>query len=98
MWPFAKRRRFPFREAPHTAALTCCHVLDGAAILRVTHDAEDGMWQFLCGKEHPVSEARVISLQEAYALDPSLGKLAAMPCGGVAVRGSRKEKWQISQT
>ena len=98
MWPFGKRRRFPFRDAPDAAVLTCCHVLDGAAILRVTHDAEDGMWQFLCGGEHDVSEARVIALQEAYALDHSVGKLADIPCGCVAMRRSKKAKWQISQT
>ena len=95
MWPFG--RRFPFREAPETAVITCCHVMAGAPILRVTHDEEDGMWQFLCGGEHDASEARVIALQEAYALDASLGKLVKMPCGCVAQRRSKNGKWQISE-
>ncbi len=95
MWPFG--RRFPFREAPDTAALTCCHVLAGAPILHVTHDAEDGMWQFLCGGEHDASEARVIALREAYALDASVGQLAKMPCGCAAQRSSKRGKWQISE-
>ena len=94
-WPF--RRRFPFWDAPNTMSIACCHVLDGAPILRVTHDAEDGMWQFLCGSEHDASQARVIALQEAYALDASIGELAGMPCGCIAVRRNRKAKWQISQ-
>ncbi len=79
------------------AALTCCHVLDGAPILRVTHDAEDGMWQFLCGGEHNANEARVVALREAYALDNSVDKLADMPCGCVAVRSSKAAKWQVSK-
>ena len=95
MWPF--RRRFPFREAPDTAVITCCHVMDGAPILRVTHDAEDGMWQFLCGGTHEDSEARVIALQEACVLDATLGALAKRPCGCVAQRSSAKAQWQISK-
>lgn len=93
MWPF--RRRFPFREAPDTTAFTCCHVLTGATILRVAHDADDGAWQFLCGGEHVASEARVIALQEAYALDAAIGQLAKLPCGCVAQRSSKTGKWQI---
>ena len=96
MWPF--RRRFPFREAADTAAITCCHVLDGAPVLRVTHDAEDGMWQFLCGGSHEESEARVIALKEACDLDASLCRLAKMPCGCVAQRSGRGAQWQITRT
>lgn len=90
-------RRFPFRDAPDTLSIACCHVLKGAPILRVTHDAEDGMWQFLCGSAHDVSQARVIALQDAWELDASIGKLTGMSCGCIAVRENRKEKGQISQ-
>ncbi len=95
MWPFG--RRFPFREAPDTAVITCCHVLAGAPILRVTHDAEDGMWQFLCGGEHDASDARVIALKEAHALDASVGQLAKMPRGCAAQRSIKRGKWQTSE-
>ena len=91
------RRRFPFRERSDTAALACCHVLDGAPVLRVTHDVEDGMWQFLCGSEHDADQARVIALQEACDLVDSVGELADMPCGCIAIRRNTKEKWQIIQ-
>ena len=93
MWPFG--RRSPFRETLDTAVITCCHVMAGAPILRVAHDAEDGMWQFLCGGEHDDSEARVIALKEACALDASIGQLANMPCGCVAQRNRPNGKWQI---
>ena len=39
------------------------------------------MWQFLCGKEHTTDDARIVSLEEVYALDPSIGEVADMPCG-----------------
>ena len=45
--------KFPFSEPENTAVITCCHIIDnGADILYVSHDAEDGMWQFLCGGTH----------------------------------------------
>ena len=43
--------KFPFYDAPNTATITCCHILEnGEPILYVSHDEDDGMWQFLCGK------------------------------------------------
>lgn len=89
--------RFPFADSPDTAAITCCHVLAGTPILRVTHDAEDGMWQFLCGQPHGTDEARVISLKEAFSLDASLQKIARMSCGCIAERESAKGRWIISR-
>ena len=45
--------KFPFYDAPNTATITCCHILEnGEPILYVSHDEDDGMWQFLCGKAH----------------------------------------------
>lgn len=71
--------RFPFRDSPNTVTIACAHIIENQApILHVTHD-EDGMWQFLCGHSHDMSEARVVSLQEVYALDPSIAQLADMP-------------------
>ncbi len=47
------KRLTPFADAPDTAVITCCHVTDdGAPVLYVSHDEDDGMWQFLCGGEH----------------------------------------------
>lgn len=39
------------------------------------------MWQFLCGKEHTTDDARIVSLEEVCALDPSIDEVADMPCG-----------------
>ena len=41
---------FPFYDSPDTATIICCHILERQApILYVSHDEDDGMWQFLCG-------------------------------------------------
>ena len=87
---------FPFSDKPNTAVITCLHVLNHERpILHVTHD-EDGDWQFLCGEEHRVDEARVIALDEAYELDRSVGKLAEMADGHSADRKDESSDWIIS--
>jgi len=56
--------KFPFYDAPNTATITCCHILEnGEPILYVSHDEDDGMWQFLCGKAHETDEAKLVSLK-----------------------------------
>ena len=89
---------FPFDDAPNTAVITCCHIVDeNMPILHVCHDKEDGMWQFLCGKSHDTSEGRVVSLHEMYAHEPSIAQLAAMPCGYIADRQDINTAWDIQK-
>ena len=87
---------FPFKEAPNTACLVCKHVLDKKSpILYVSHDEDDGIWQFLCGCEHKEEDARIVSLLEIFMLDPSVGKLVDMHCGCNAFRKSEKEDFDF---
>ena len=68
--------KFPFYDAPNTATITCCHILEnGEPILYVSHDEDDGMWQFLCGKAHETDEAKLVSLKSVFDLDNSVGIL-----------------------
>ena len=49
--------KFPFYDSPDTATIICCHILERQApILYVSHDEDDGMWQFLCGETHETDE------------------------------------------
>jgi hypothetical protein len=86
-------KEFAFDEAPNTAAFTCKHVLDGCAILLVSHD-DDGSWQFLCGADHATAEGRIICLEEAVLLGPEVNQLAGLRCGWQAVRSSVAETWR----
>lgn len=88
------RLRFPFREAENLAVFTTVHVLNGKPILRVTHDADDGAWQFLCATTSSEQDARVVALRHVYALDPSVGELADLPLGWAALRESPSAPWQ----
>lgn len=91
---------FPFLEPdePNTAAIICCHVLEqGAPILYVFHDDDDGMWQFLCDKEHEESDGRVVGLDCVYGLDHTIAEIAAMPCGYYAKRNDLQSQWVVKK-
>ena len=85
---------FPFADEPDMATIVCSHVLSGERpILYVSHDEDDGMWQFLCGEEHTEDEARIVSLMSAFELDKSVGILSDMPCGCYAERKTIDDNW-----
>lgn len=87
---------FPFDDTPDTAVITCCHILeDNAPILHVSHDADDGMWQFLCGGCHDEGEGRIVSLHLIYRRDAAVAKIARMPCGYTADRRHPEADWEI---
>ena len=85
---------WPFSDARNTASITTRQVLEGAPILLVTHDAEDGGWQFLCGTTDDPADARVVGLGRMYGRDPTLGELADLPEGWRAHRASPGLPWQ----
>ena len=90
--------KFPFNEPKNTAVLTCNHILENAAdILYVSHDEDDGMWQFLCGGTHIQEDARVISLNEVLLLDKTVSEISGMPCGYIAERKSKNSDWNIKK-
>ena len=85
---------FPFNEPENVAVFTCRHILENHTdICRVTHDADDGAWQFLCGQKHEVADARIVSLKEIFVKDPSVGILADLPLGCVAIRENKESLW-----
>ena len=85
---------WPFDEAPDTACITTRLVLDeDAPILMVSHDEDDGGWQFLCGSTDDPEDGRVIGLDCALDLDPGLAELADLPLGWKAWRDSPEHEW-----
>lgn len=91
---------YPFIDEPNTACIVCKHVLcENKPILYVSHDEEDGCWQFMCGDEHVFpDDARVIALSEAWELDDSISEVAGMPCGSFAERESVTSDWRITRS
>ena len=61
----------------------------------VSHDEDDGMWQFLCGETHETDEAKLVSLKWVFDLDNSVRTLKDMPCGYYAERKTQDDDWII---
>jgi hypothetical protein len=87
---------WPFTDSPNTASITTRQVLEGAPILLVTHDADDGCWQFLCGTTNESEDARVVGLGQMYKRDVTLGELADLPEGWRASRSAAGLPWHRS--
>lgn len=89
---------WPFDDSPNTASITTRQVLEGAPILLVTHDADDGSWQFLCGTTDDPADARVAGLGQIYRRDATLGELADLPEGWRASRAAAGLPWHRRPT
>ena len=79
-------------------AITTRQVMrEGRPILLVTHDADDGAWQFLNGQgdTDDTDSAMVVAPAEVAALDPSVGELAELPLGWRAWRETVDQPWRL---
>ena len=88
---------WPFAESVNVAAISTVHVLNKSKpILLVTHDADDGSWQVLCGTTNDPTEGRVLCLGCLFAQDPTIGELADLPMGWQAWRTAVSTHWERS--
>jgi hypothetical protein len=89
---------WPFDQARNVAAITTRQVLnDGLPILRVTHYSDDHDWAFVCGTTDTTEDGRVIAMQEALELDPTLRSIADLPPGWTAWREQVGAPWHRSR-
>ncbi len=85
---------FPFRENPRLGVITTITVLEGAAsVLLVSHDADDGGWQFLCGTTDDPKDSRIVCLADLVDRDRTLAEVADLPLGWVAFRTAVGGEW-----
>ena len=88
---------WPFDESENVATLTVRQVMRGGQpILWVSHEADDGMWQFFTGEPVEMANVMVVGLREVYRIDPSIGELADLPLGWTAERSAPGLPWQRS--
>ncbi len=84
-----------FDDSPNTATITTVKILERRApILLVTHDEDDGGWQFLCGTTNEDADARIVGLGTIVKLDASVNELTDLPVGWRAWRESSGAPWQ----
>lgn len=84
-----------FNDFPNTMVITLKEILDGKKpVLYVSHDEEDGMWQFLDGSDElDIDNARIVTIEEILRVDSSLSSLLDLSIGWKAERVDRDNKW-----
>lgn len=88
-----KFKDWPFPDPPHTGVYLSNAVHEGTeAITYVSHDADDGAWQFL-GDTMTDSGGVLVCLHHPIDEDSSLVKLADLPVGWYAERSAPGGPW-----
>ena len=91
-------KKWPFKDKKDVITITTKGIIEeGKPILYVSHDEDDGMWQFLDGTGLTEEDARVVSLKEIYELDSSIGDISTMPCGWNAWMDNEDDEWKMAQ-
>ena len=87
-----------FADSQDTEVVTLERVLRGdSSLVLVTHDVEDGGWQFLDGEHVFEEDGATVLLGEIVQFDPSLLELADLPVGWYAWRAAPDRPWQRIQ-
>ena len=92
---------WPFPDPPNLAVIVNRKILyRGEWIAYVSHDDDDGGWQFHTDEPGPPNEsdAAVVGLGKIVELDQSIAELADLPPGWHAWRESRASAWQRART
>ena len=86
-----------FIEPPNMAVIANRKIItSGAWIAYVSHDSDDGAWQFHISSSDSVNEndAVLVSLQEIVNIDHTITILADLPLGWCAWRNSKDDVWE----
>ena len=84
----------PFTERKDCTVFTLRSIIfGGKPILHVTHDREDGAWQFLGWENADESDVALVALAEILELDPTVKLLADLPLGWHAWRQNTANSW-----
>lgn len=90
---------WPFETAPDAKALTTVGVIEqNKPILSVAHYDDENIWGFYCGTTDATEDGRIITMQEIFALDPSIRDVANLSPGARAYRASKESAWVVEQT
>ena len=85
-----------FEDSLNTAVFTTAFVIkDKKEITYVTHEIEDGAWQFFSSDifDNYEDVAMIVGLREIIELDKTVLDIADLPLGYVATRQSSNDKW-----
>ena len=86
---------FKFDEERNVAVFTVRQIFNEKKPIRyVSHDKEDGAWQFLTGEPVEEKDLMIVSLEEITNHDPTLNDLYDLPMGSYAERKFIGDNWK----
>jgi hypothetical protein len=86
---------WPFDQSPNVATLTTRGIIDGSEwIALVSHDEDDGGWQFIGPRGARMDEAMLVALRQIFERDASIAELADLPEGWQARRQTPESPWE----
>ena len=85
---------FKFLDNKNTMVITTKNIVKGENDIKlVSHDEDDGMWEFLDGDEVDEKSAVIVSLLEMVRIDSSINELFDLPLGWIACREKKNLNW-----
>lgn len=84
---------WPFADPPDLFVITTQPVLDGAPVHVVSHDEDDGGWQFLCGTTLEADDGRIVHLDHMLDTYPAIAIMADLPPGWTASWCEEHQDW-----
>jgi hypothetical protein len=88
-----------FADSAHTGVYTTNLVLSGdEPILYVSHDEEDGAWQFHGTSDAKIESSALVCFHHVTDKDPTIKELATLPRGWCAWRDAVSDPWVIEET
>ena len=87
-------KKYNFIEDKKTMVITTKSILKCKKdIVVVSHDEDDGMWEFLDGDDVTEEEASIVSLEEIFEIDNSVNELFDLQLGWIAYRENKSSEW-----
>jgi hypothetical protein len=89
-----------FSDPPNLVSITTRKIVDGEHYIGfVSHDEDDGCWQFLSSQnEHfDPADAMLVGLSTIVSIDSSVNELADLPLGWSASRNGKSGAWVRSE-
>jgi hypothetical protein len=84
-----------FEDGKNVMVLTTKKIMkENSSIVYVSHDEEDGMWQFHEGSDIGIDDAMVVSLEEVVSRDNTIKELYNLPLGWIAWRDAKNSEWK----
>ena len=85
---------YGFNEKTNTMVITTKGILEKRKnILFISHDEDDGIWEFLDGVDVKEEDAAIVSIFEIVEIDPSINLISDLPMGWVAYRNDIESDW-----